>query len=150
MFPRTNKFYEEPGTNYQNYTYRPPYEIGNKYFDSLKGTNNVRANAKTYGDYKEKPYFFGNNDNLGLSRTISPEKFQNFKGAYNNYPNYPNAYSDEFYLRPIYPKQFLENYLAISKNLTNKAPQDYRYILARNIQNLGGIEDTISSNLTNY
>jgi len=111
-----------------------------KLFDSLKGIGDVRANAKTYGEFKDRPPFFGNTENFN-NRPLSAEKNPNFMGHSPNFLNFPN----EMYIKPIYPKQFLENYLAVSKNLINKAPADYKYVLTKNIQSLGGIEDTIGS-----
>ena len=143
-FNRSNKFYEgsnmEP--NYQNITYRPQTNILDpKFYDSFKGIGDVRANAKTYGEYKDRSPFFGNTENLH-NRPISAEKNPSLGlPNHQNYINFPN----EVFIKPIYPKQFLENYLSVSKSLTSKAPVDYKYILAKNIHNLGGIEDTIGS-----
>lgn len=45
----------------------------------------------------------------------------------------------------VFPKTFLENYLTTSKGLLQRAPIDYKGVLTKNIQNLGGVEDTIAS-----
>lgn len=50
----------------------------------------------------------------------------------------------------IFPKTFLENYLTTSKGLLQRAPNDYKVVLAKNIQNLGGVEDTIASKFKTF
>lgn len=144
---RTNKFQEIPDPRMQRKPQdfrQSPSPLDALYFESYKPSGDIRANAKTYGDFRERPPFFGPAESFP-PRPRSLEKTQGFAPPNPMQINAPINYPNELFLKPIYPKLFLENYLSISKNLTNKAPPDYKYVLAKNIQNLGGIEDTIAS-----
>lgn len=119
--------------------------------DPFKNTNYL----KQENQYMPRINKFHDNEYQNLSYKQPYEPINSMKMANDTranakiYGERNVTFNNEPMIQPLFPKQFLENNLILSKQLIQKAPQDYRYILSRNIQNLGGIEDTISSKYVN-